>query len=956
MPFCAEAASCRTWLYLTMVLVENSKSSCKALAKGYLLSIFHPLDCLEEARCTWNLLLIRLAGEVLPVPGEETGRTELNSLPGFAKLLQPPSATWSLQRLTCLPFLILGFRCSWDLRKTPKSLSLSGFSIPAGAVRCYSVVGALVGSFSGRSSWCCDGPSAVLVIPCRCGAVCPDTSRTSFQLHTVAIRPLPLEQIQAIWIARWKGMAILKRGRHFLEESSKAGKGYLWDMISTIYYVSIITLTWLDSCIKRWQFWTSTSYHPKLKWATIPNFSHFCHLHSSWKGFDSGIRMQGYCLVQCSGVHQQVLADQWSMQTIWIARWKGIENLNIGRDLVEESSTRGKGHVRYDIDWSWWIWELLWSLMYPSSAWRGETAASRDGNFRPVPRIIQSSNEQHSQISVTFVTFTDPERLLILGSGCKILLRISTTERGDLCALQNGFRCRYVMEKRGCVLDVARQLHQEMAILDEYLVSSKVRMSNTPKFRHFRHLHSSWKGSGIRMQGYCLVQCSGVHQLVLADQWSVRTIWIARWKGMENFEYRPGSFGRIFNTWEILWDMTSMIYYVSIITLTWWDSCIKRWQFWTSTSYHPNFEWATLPSFRHFRHLHSSWKGSGIRMQGYCLVQCSGVHQQVLADEWSVQTVWIARWKGIDNLNIFEHRPGFWKSLQHLPKGMWDMILINHDESMSYDVSIITLTWRDSCIKRWQFSTSTSFHPKFECATLLNFRYFRHLHSSWKGSGIRMQGYCLVQCSGVHQQVLADQWSVRTIWIARWKGMENFEHRPGSFGRIFNTWEILWDMISMIYCVSIITLTWLDSCIKRWQFWTSTSYHPKFEWATLPSFRHFRHLHSSWKGFDSGIRMQGYCFVQWGDSKSEIGPTWVSPWNVALQSWNLRDFSTSRVKCSQTDWNEVWGPPCSAYLWSHTKWLVRTAHAKQRKPIKVYLWSHSKYKLPVMYGRRNQFK
>ena len=32
-----------------------------------------------------------------------------------------------------------------------------------------------------------------------------------------------------------------------------------------------------------------------------------------------------------------------------------------------------------------------------------------------------------------------------------ILFRISTTERGDLCALQNGFRCRYVMEKRGCV-------------------------------------------------------------------------------------------------------------------------------------------------------------------------------------------------------------------------------------------------------------------------------------------------------------------------------------------------------------------------------------------------------------------------------------------------------------------------------------------------------------------------
>ena len=39
------------------------------------------------------------------------------------------------------------------------------FSFPAGAVRCCRVVGALVGSFSGRSCWCCDGPSAVQVIP-----------------------------------------------------------------------------------------------------------------------------------------------------------------------------------------------------------------------------------------------------------------------------------------------------------------------------------------------------------------------------------------------------------------------------------------------------------------------------------------------------------------------------------------------------------------------------------------------------------------------------------------------------------------------------------------------------------------------------------------------------------------------------------------------------------------------
>ena len=44
---------------------------------------------------------------------------------------------------------------------------------------------------------------------------------------------------------------------------------------------------------------------------------------------------------------------------------------------------------------------------------------------------------------------------------------------------------RYDIDDLLCIhhhLDVARQLHQEMAIFDEYLVSSKVRMSNTPKF------------------------------------------------------------------------------------------------------------------------------------------------------------------------------------------------------------------------------------------------------------------------------------------------------------------------------------------------------------------------------------------------------------------------------------------------------------------------------------------
>ena len=211
----------------------------------------------------------------------------------------------------------------------------------------------------------------------------------------------------------WK---ILNIGQDLSEESSTPGKGLLWVLISMIYYVSIITLTWRDSCIKRWQFWTSTLYHPKFEWATLPSFRHFRHLHSSWKGFDSGIRMQGWCLLQCSGVHQQVLADEWSVQTIWIARWKGI---NIFEHRPGSFERVFNTFQRACEIWYWLIMMNRWAIMHPWSPWRGKTAAPINGNFRRVPRIIQSSNEQHSQVSVTFVTFTHPERLLILGSGCK---------------------------------------------------------------------------------------------------------------------------------------------------------------------------------------------------------------------------------------------------------------------------------------------------------------------------------------------------------------------------------------------------------------------------------------------------------------------------------------------------------------------------------------------------------
>ena len=53
-----------------------------------------------------------------------------------------------------------------------------------------------------------------------------------------------------------------------LEESSTLAK-CICEIWIISYYVSIITLTWRDSCIKRWQFSTSTLYHPKFEWATL---------------------------------------------------------------------------------------------------------------------------------------------------------------------------------------------------------------------------------------------------------------------------------------------------------------------------------------------------------------------------------------------------------------------------------------------------------------------------------------------------------------------------------------------------------------------------------------------------------------------------------------------------------------------------------------------------------------
>ena len=562
---------------------------------------------------------------------------------------------------------------------TPKSLSLSRFSNPL-ATAC--VVGALVSSFSGVSWWGCDRPAAVRVIPCRCGAVCP-------------------ENLQNILPSSYGcGTGV---------EDSKAlacGTGAVWYSTCGVHFLAM-RMPLL--CKKTWDGWT-----PLVKWWDRS-------LHTSHR---------------VHSTRHPIRSDLHWPSPNWCLSY-GVALLKCGLHF----SISGRSVV---------------------SATNLDREVKRHGHFEKRPGAFGR-------------VFNTWERVFV----------------------------RYDIEDLLCIhhhLDVARQLHQEMAIFDEYLVSSKVRMCNTPKFPSLSSPALILKGFWLWDQDARILPCTmfrgpsaGRGRSVVSANNLDREV-----KGHGKLEHRPGSFGRIFSTREMVfvrYDIDqSMIYYVSIITLTWRDSCIKRWQFSTSTSFHPKFECATLPNFHHFRHLHSSWKGfdSGIRMQGYCLVQCSGVRQQFLADQWSVQTIWIARWKGMESLNIGRDlsegssTPG---------KGfLWDMI------SMIYYVSIITLTWRDSCIKRWQFSTSTSFHPKFECATLPNFHHFRHLHSSWKGfdSGIRMQGYCLVQCSGVHQQVVADQWSVQTIWIARWKGMEslNIGRDLSEESSAPGKWY-LWDMISI---------------------------------------------------------------------------------------------------------------------------------------------------------------
>ena len=139
---------------------------------------------------------------------------------------------------------------------------------------------------------------------------------------------------------------------------------------------------------------------------------------------------------------------------------------------------------------------------------------------------------------------------------------------------------RYDIDDLLCIhhhLDVARQLHQEMAILDEYLVSSKAQMGNTAKFPSLLSPSLILKGFWFWDQDARILPCTmfrgpsaGPGRSVVSANNLDREV-----KGHRKFEHRPGSCGRVFNTWERaceiwyrlnLWAI--MISYVSIISLT----------------------------------------------------------------------------------------------------------------------------------------------------------------------------------------------------------------------------------------------------------------------------------------------------------------------------------------------------------------------------------------------------
>ena len=163
--------------------------------------------------CTWKLVLFRPASKALPVPGEETERTELNSLPGFAETASATkcnlksTATHLLTRYkTRISVLLRVSRdkftvpvfyaaskrhCIWKRQCksnscAPKSLSRLRFFIPIGAC-CLP---------------CCWGTGSLLLVLRRTVSCAAHSS----EAHTVPIRLLLAERGQygTVLVSPWE--------------------------------------------------------------------------------------------------------------------------------------------------------------------------------------------------------------------------------------------------------------------------------------------------------------------------------------------------------------------------------------------------------------------------------------------------------------------------------------------------------------------------------------------------------------------------------------------------------------------------------------------------------------------------------------------------------------------------------------------------------------------------------
>ena len=73
------------------------------------------------------------------------------------------------------------------------------------------------------------------------------------------------------------------------------------------------------------------------------------------------------------------------------------------------------------------------------------------------------------------------------------------------------------------------------------------------------------------------------------------------------------------------------------------------------------------------------------------------------------------------------------------------------------------------------------------------------------------------------------------------KGHGNFEKRPGSFGRVFNTWE----RVFVRYDIDDLLCIHYHLDVVRQLHQEMTIFDGYLVSATLPKFRHFCHLHSS---------------------------------------------------------------------------------------------------------------